>query len=144
MCDYALRSATEDDKDLLFETFKRSMREYIEWAWGWDEAFQRQGFWNSFAVENFKVVCVAHQFAGALYVDESDQHHWVRTIFLKPEFQGLGIGGSLLKHEASRANDAGKPLVLKVIKINPARRLYERLGFQVVNEDGPTYFMQLA
>lgn len=90
------------------------------------------------------MICVAGQFAGGLYVDENDQHHWVRTIFLKPEFQRLGVGTSILKKEASRAKDAGKPFFLKVIKINPAKRLYERLGFQVINEDDATFSMQMS
>jgi hypothetical protein len=62
-------------------------------------------------VEKIKVVDVADQCAGAVYVEENDQHHWVRTDFLKPEFQGMGIGSSNLRKEASRAKDAGKPLI---------------------------------
>ena len=144
MPNHSLRPATEDDKDFLFEVFKRSMRGYIAWAWGWDEEFQRQGLWKNLPVEHFKVVCVADEAIGALYVEESDEHHSIRTIFLEPGFQGRGVGTALLKDEGSRARKAGKPLVLKVIKINPAKRLYERLGFQVVKEDGATCTMQLT
>lgn len=140
---YSLRSATENDQAFKFEAFKVTMREYVEWAWGWDEEFQSQGFWNNLSVEKFKVVCLDQQPVGALYIEENDQHHWVRTIFLKPEYQGMGIGSSLLQNAASRAKDAGKPLVLKVIKINPAKQLYERLGFQVVKEDDVTYLIQM-
>jgi len=35
-----------------------------------------------------------------------------------------------------------KPLVLSVVKINPARRLYERLGFRVTHEDRYTLYMR--
>jgi hypothetical protein len=41
-----------------------------------------------------------------------------------------------------RATAAHKPLVLKVIKINPAKRLYDRMGFKVVHEDDATFHMQ--
>ncbi|WP_428715081.1 GNAT family N-acetyltransferase [Uliginosibacterium sediminicola] len=75
---------------------------------------------------------------------QSDQRHWVRTIFLRPEFQGLGVGSALLAQEANRAKIVNKHLVLKVIKINPAKRLYDRLGFKVVKEDDATYHMQLV
>ncbi len=120
------------------------MRKYVEWAWGWDEEFQRNGIWENLPIENFKIICVTGQSAGALYVEESEQHHWVRTIFLKPEFQGLGVGSALLAQEADRAKGSNKKLVLKVIKINPAKRLYERLGFTIVKEDDATYYMQMV
>jgi len=144
MATFSLLPASEHDKDFIFEAFKLSMREYVEWAWGWNEEFQLNGFWTNLPVQKFKLICVAGQTAGALYVEESEQNHWVRTIFLRPEFQGLGVGSALLSQEADRAKSVNKHLVLKVIKINPAKRLYDRLGFKVVKEDDATYHMQLV
>lgn len=144
MTAFSLRAASELDRDLIFETFKLSMREYVEWAWGWDEEFQRNGFWKNLPVEKFNIVCVAGQEAGAFYVEEFDQYHCVRTIFLKPDFQGLGVGSKLISDEADRARINRKPLILKVIKVNPAKRLYERLGFKIMKEDDATYHMQLV
>jgi hypothetical protein len=43
--DAAVRQAEEDDKAFLPDTYATVMRPYVEWAWGWDEAFQRAGFW---------------------------------------------------------------------------------------------------
>jgi ribosomal protein S18 acetylase RimI-like enzyme len=144
MAAFSLSPASEEDKDFIFETFKLSMREYVEWAWGWDEEFQRNGFWKNLPIEKFRLILVAGQAAGAFYVEENEQHHWVCTIFLKPEFQGLGVGSALLSQEADRARCKSKCLVLKVIKINPAKRLYERLGFKVMKEDNATYHMQMV
>jgi GNAT superfamily N-acetyltransferase len=138
----ALRRASEPDRNFIFEAFKISMREYVEWAWGWNEEFQRSGFWANLAVQNFQLICDGGQNAGALYVEESTQNHWVRTIFLIPEFQGRGVGSAVLAQEVVRAKAAHKPLVLKVIKINPAKRLYDRMGFKVVQEDDATFHMQ--
>lgn len=144
MTSFSLRRASESDRDLIFEAFKRSMREYVEWAWGWDEEFQRNGFLTSLAVKKFQLVCVAGQAVGALYVEEHDQYHWIRTIFIRPEHQGQGIGSKLLTQEIERARINGKHVIVKVIKINPAKCLYERLGFDIVNEDDATYHMQLV
>lgn len=141
---FSLLAASEHDKDFIFEVFKVSMQKYVEWAWGWDEQFQCNGFWKNFPVDKFKIICIARKRAGAFYVEESEQHHWIRTIFLSPEFRGLGVGSALLAQEADRAKSVNKQLVLKVIKINPAKRLYDRLGFKVVNEDDVTYQMQLV
>lgn len=145
---FCLRLATDDDKDFIFDAFKRAMREYVEWAWGWDEEAQRYSFWRNFPIkgegDGLKVICVADQRAGALFVEEAAQYYWVRTIFLLPEFQGMSIGSALLEQEAVRARSVGKHFALKVIKMNPAKRLYERLGFKVVSEDDVTYSMQMA
>jgi ribosomal protein S18 acetylase RimI-like enzyme len=33
-------------------------------------------------------------------------------------------------------------VTLKVLRVNPARALYERLGFEVYKEDSERYFMR--
>jgi len=37
---------------------------------------------------------------------------------------------------------AGKPVALRVLKPNPARRLYERLGFEIICETPERCFMR--
>jgi GNAT superfamily N-acetyltransferase len=144
MVEFSLLTAFEDDKEFIFDTFKTTMHKYVAWAWGWDEEFQRNGFWTHLLVKNFKLIYVAGSKAGALYVEEEEKCHIIRTVFLQPRFQGLGVGSALLAHEASRARNAQKLLTLKVIKINPAKGLYDRQGFKVVGEDHATYHMQLG
>ena len=53
---------------------------------------------------------------------------------LRPEFQGLGLGKALIEGLIDEARGAGASISLKVLHGNPARRLYERLGFQAVEE----------
>ena len=55
-------------------------------------------------------------------------------IALMPEHRGAGIGTKLLKELQEEAKAAGKKLSIHVERFNPARRLYERLGFQQVEE----------
>jgi ribosomal protein S18 acetylase RimI-like enzyme len=63
-------------------------------------------------------------------------------IQLLPEWQGRGIGGRLVGALLEEARRAGVPVVLNVLKVNPARRLYERLGFRVVGERDRSFEMQ--
>ena len=37
-----LRSAQASDQDWLFGTYKATLKPCVEWAWGWDEIFQRE------------------------------------------------------------------------------------------------------
>ena len=51
-----------------------------------------------------------------------------------PAYQGRGIGTALIMALVTEANQQRVPLTLQVLKVNPARRLYERLGFVVRDE----------
>jgi ribosomal protein S18 acetylase RimI-like enzyme len=65
-------------------------------------------------------------------------------IQLMPSLQGKGIGTRLLQSLVQEAREAGAGLKLSVLKANPARRLYERMGFVVVEEKATAYDMTLA
>ena len=60
---------------------------------------------------------------------------WIIQVQLMPEYQGRGIGAVLVRDLIDEARAAGIALKLKVLKSNPALRLYERLGFVIVGED---------
>lgn len=72
---------------------------------------------------------------------EPDVWHIVQ-IQISPAHQGAGIGGALIRSLMDEARAAGVPLALTVLKQNPARRLYERLGFTTVGEDEIEYEMR--
>ena len=66
----------------------------------------------------------------------------VIQIQLSTHFQGRGIGCSLLEELIADAAAAGADVKLSVLKANQARRLYERLGFEVIGEDAHEYYMR--
>ena len=68
----------------------------------------------------------------------------LQQLFVVPERQGAGLGTQVLKDLLRRWEPTGKPIVLTVLKNNPARRLYERLGFAVVGEVGVKFEMRRA
>ena len=57
-------------------------------------------------------------------------------------FQRCGIGTELMKSLIEEAKNAGQSVRLNVVKINPARRLYERLGFRITHEDELKLYMK--
>jgi GNAT superfamily N-acetyltransferase len=52
-------------------------------------------------------------------------------LFLEPAFHGRGWGTALVQEVIAEASQRGLPLRLRVLRSNPARRLYARLGFEV-------------
>lgn len=63
---------------------------------------------------------------------------------LCPSHQGRGLGSKLVGQLVSEAQAANATLRLSVLKANPARRVYERLGFEVVSEQEHSFEMQRA
>jgi ribosomal protein S18 acetylase RimI-like enzyme len=74
-----------------------------------------------------------------------DGSNWeLLQIQLVPGAQGRGLGSTLVEGVIADARAAGASLRLEVLRENPARRLYERLGF-VVRKEGPhSYEMHLS
>jgi len=56
------------------------------------------------------------------------------AIAVLPEYLGYGVGSLLLKHLLEAAKQRYPRVVLSVRATNPAKRLYERMGFVVTGE----------
>jgi ribosomal protein S18 acetylase RimI-like enzyme len=85
------------------------------------------------------VILVDDEPAGRLYVDRPAEGIHVVDIALLPEFRNRGVGGSLLREILAEAERSKRAVTIHVERSNPAQRLYARLGFVVVEEDGPVY-----
>jgi len=80
--------------------------------------------------------------AGRLLVLRADEKVHIIDIALLPEHRGAGIGTKFLRELQDEAKAAGKKLSIHVEQFNPARRLYERLGFKQVEDKGVYLLMQ--
>jgi len=63
-------------------------------------------------------------------------------IFPTPTYRGRGIGAGLLRRLVEEAQDSGRKLSIHVEVNNPARTLYDRLGFRPVGEHGVYLLME--
>lgn len=66
--------------------------------------------------------------------DESAQEKMLRERF-DPTQQGRGLGSRIIRDLLAEADQAKASIRLTVLRPNPAKKLYERLGFVVVSED---------
>jgi len=73
---------------------------------------------------------------GRLYLERWSKEHRIIDIALMPRAQGQGIGQAILEDLIDEAASAGKSLSIHVEKENPAMRLYQRLGFQKLEDKG--------
>lgn len=82
------------------------------------------------------------QAVGRLYVDRWPGEIRLMDVALLPEARGQGVGTRLLRELQDEARAAGKPLRIHVERFNPALRLYERLGFRVLEDRGVYLFLE--
>jgi ribosomal protein S18 acetylase RimI-like enzyme len=73
---------------------------------------------------------------GRLIVDRSQDPLLLMDIALLPEYRNAGIGAALILGLMEEAAGRGWSVRLHVDAFNPAMRLYERLGFVKVMEQG--------
>jgi orotate phosphoribosyltransferase len=64
------------------------------------------------------------------------------VIEIHPEYQRKGIGTTLINNIIADSAQNMKPVRLRVLKVNPAKGLYERLGFSTVEETSTHYIMR--
>jgi ribosomal protein S18 acetylase RimI-like enzyme len=135
---YSLRQATAGDFEFLFELRRATLREYVEAIWGWDDADQLERFRTRFEPARIDIVVADGRDAGYLQLTWWPEHAYVDALFIRPEFQRRGLGTAILHDIQRQASARGLPVRLQVLVTNPARHLYERLGFRTV-EEGPTH-----
>jgi ribosomal protein S18 acetylase RimI-like enzyme len=142
----SLRAITRDDLPFLFRVYASTREEElarVPWTDEQKEAFLRQQFeaqhawWQEhYTGASFDVVLVAGKPAGRLYVDEWEREIRIVDIALLPEYRGAGLGARLVREVLARGDAAGKAVSIHVERNNPALRLYERLGFRLVEDKG--------
>lgn len=72
---------------------------------------------------------------GILWLGTERPVVFVYDVVVEPEHRGRGLGGAAMTAAAGWARDRGAPAIgLNVFGPNPARALYDRLGYQVVSD----------
>jgi len=80
---------------------------------------------------------------GRIIVDASASSWSLIDIALVPSWRGKGVGTLLLQGMLNAAARAGAPSIVLTVEVNnPARRLYERLGFVLIEEAIPNAAME--
>jgi ribosomal protein S18 acetylase RimI-like enzyme len=110
------------------------MRQVIEETWGWDEAWQRNDFDRRFGECAVSIIEREGRPAGALWLESKPDSIYVHELQVLPEYQGLGIGTTVIRHLIDGASSKNVSVTLSVLAANPrAKRLYERLGQRLLN-----------
>jgi ribosomal protein S18 acetylase RimI-like enzyme len=142
----ALRTVAGGDRAFLIGLYT-SVREPELAHVPWDDARRRVFVEQQFAAQDahyreqypgatLDVIEVDGEPAGRLYVHRGRRDIRIMDIALTPAFRGRGIGTELLRSLIAEAHATERTLSIHVEANNPARGLYERLGFRSAGEHG--------
>ena len=143
--DVRLRQCDENDEEALFRIFVASHVELLEAVSDWDEARQEALFRSQFQSRQsnyrsqypnarFDVIVFEDSVIGNFYVAPGNDENLVVDINMLPDFRNRGIGYALLRDLMVESECANKSVSLRVMQKNPAVRLYQRLGFEFVEQ----------
>ena len=135
------RQAAESDVPFLMRLRRESMDEHLS-ATGASTSESDHLARLRYRFDCAEVLLQDAKPVGLLKVSRDGQDWKVIQIQLLSELQGQGLGAKLLKQVITEAVAAGASLTLSVLKANPARSLYERLGFVVESESEYEYNMR--
>lgn len=148
----ALRPARTDDASLLFTVFASTRDfelEVLRLPPAQAELFLRQQFHaqaTQYALHygdgDHSIIEVDGVAAGRLWVVRWEREIRVVDIAILPAHRGLGVGTRLLGDVIARGQSEGVPVTIHVEVHNPARRLYERLGFRLREDKGIYLLME--
>ena len=136
------RPALPSDQAWLFALKIATMRDYVAAVYGWDEEVQRRMFAEKFDPARLRIIQVDGRDAGLLEVEEKEDHLFLARIEVLPALQNQGIGSSVIRSLLAEGGRKKKAVLLQVLRPNPARRLYDRLGFAVSTETTTHYQMR--
>lgn len=137
-----LRPATAEDFDMALKLYLVSMKPLTAALMPWDEAKQSRNFAAQWNLNDVQIIIFEGSPVGWMQATETSSEVFLQQLFVEPEYQRRGIGSEVLQTLLNRWQATGKSVVLNVLKNNPARNLYQRLGFSVVGEVGVKLHMR--
>lgn len=136
-----MRQAHHSDIEFLQKLRSTTMNEYLEkLGLPTDEDTTLKYVKNHFAASNILYIYNKPIGLFKYYEDEKAVH--LVEVEIMPQYQGKRIGESLLKTLQAQAKLGSKSINLSVLKSNPAKKLYERLGFNVISQNENEFIMQ--
>lgn len=148
-----LRSESEQDLPFLRELY-RSVRwdefaALTDWTGAQKAAFldsqfdaQRKHYLNAYQGAQFLIIEYDSRAIGRFYVFRGRTDIRVVDIGLLPEYRNRGHGSVLFSSLFEEADENNRSVSIHVEIFNPARRLYQRLGFVEISQEGPYILME--
>jgi ribosomal protein S18 acetylase RimI-like enzyme len=130
-----LRPGHRNDFPFAEAIYIDSMRPLMIALGSWNEAERRAALRRSYKADETKIVTLNGANIGWMQVSERDTDFNLAQIQLLEDYCGRGIGTQLIRDLLRCAQRCGKTVSLSAVRTNRAIKLYERLGFRIIDPD---------
>jgi GNAT superfamily N-acetyltransferase len=137
----ALRPAVSKDFDYCKRLYFAGMKRIIE-ELNLDVGDQTIGFLEQWVLEQVRIITADGSDVGWLQSTMQDDALFLAQLFVDGPFQRQGIGTEVMNRLIGEAARLHQAVRLAVVKINPALRLYQQLGFRITYEDDRKFYMR--
>jgi ribosomal protein S18 acetylase RimI-like enzyme len=148
----SLRPALPADEVFLYQLIYENLFEKLA-AWAWDASVrgpllkmqidgQRASYAAEFPHADHGIILLDDRPIGRLIVDRGPEIHHLVDITILKQNRRAGIGGALIRALCTEAEMMRRRVRLHVAVDNPARELYRRLGFQMIEDRQITWVME--
>ena len=135
------RPAVASDEEFVSALMRETIRPYVEATWPSDEEREEYSWSNRFQGNETEIIQVDGEDAGHITITRRPGWIVLEEIHITPRFQGRCIGQMFIRKVLAEADERRIPTELKVLKKNPAQKLYMRLGFVTVRDAGERLYM---
>ena len=149
-----LRPITPEDKHFLYHLYADSRQaELAHVIWEQmpmdKESFlqmqfdaQHKHYTENFIGAEFMIILLNNQPIGRFYIHRRKAEIRLVDIILLPEYRNQGIGSNFVKDILSEAQNLNLPVRLHVEYYNQAINLYQRFGFNCIEDKGVYKLME--
>ncbi len=143
--EYKFRKCSLDDFDFLFMLKKQNFKKYVDNIWGWNDEVQKARLKEDLDkhLQHKHIIIIDNKMVGvyAWHITE-EGNFFINEINIIKEYQNKGIGSNIIKNTLDENRKNKVRTILQIFKDNPAKILYERLGFKVYSETDTHYQME--
>ncbi|MEP4545457.1 MAG: GNAT family N-acetyltransferase [Saccharospirillum sp.] len=138
-----LVTLTPGELDEAYQLYRESLYEFIDQAFGWNEAFQQQRFWSSYPIDSLLwITHVNSSRIGLVSFLNKDQSLHLSLLLLYRAHRGSGLGSLVMRELEGLAEGSGRKITLSTFRENKgAFVFYQKLGYQIDNQDEHFYEM---
>lgn len=141
--EYSFRQCENTDIDFIYTLKERCFKWYVEKIYGWNKDVQMEYTRKEMAerLEHMSIIQTDGKDIGLFtFFYDKNGDACIGMFAILPEYQGKGLGTKILNETLDR--NIGVRVYLKTYKENPARFLYQKVGFVKYGETETHWLME--
>ncbi len=132
---YIIAKVDDSDGESLAQLRISAMKESLEFIGRFDPQRARNRFLEKFSKERTRKIMVEDKLAGFYVLNINADHLHIDHLYLHPDYQGYGFGGSILSLIKQRAKSEGLSIRLGALRESRSNDFYKKHGFRYTHEE---------